>query len=177
MLTSLGKKAETAEEHAVIERINFASFLTKPIKQSHLFNVLNEVFVGKLIRVAEKKETVFDATLGQKNPLRVLLAEDNLVNQKVALKIFEKLGYRVDVVSNGLEVIQSVARQQYDVIFMDVQMPEMDGLETTQEIIKKWHQDRPRIIAMTAEAMKGDKEKCIKAGMDDYILITKWFSD
>lgn len=100
--------------------------------------------------------------------LRILLAEDNVVNQKVALLILKKLGYNADVVANGFEVIEAVQRQTYDLILMDVQMPEMDGLEAT-----KWiHQnltEKPYIIAMTANAMSGDREKCLEAGMTDYI--------
>ncbi|MEW6736824.1 MAG: response regulator, partial [Acidobacteriota bacterium] len=102
--------------------------------------------------------------------LRILLAEDNLVNQKVALRILEKMGYRADVAANGLEVLAALHRQQYDVVLMDVHMPEMDGLAASRHINEQWHRDeRPTIIAMTANAMQGDREECLAAGMDDYI--------
>jgi CheY-like chemotaxis protein/HPt (histidine-containing phosphotransfer) domain-containing protein len=98
------------------------------------------------------------------------LAEDNLVNQKVAARILERMGYRVEMAANGLEVLEALKRQTYDVVFMDVHMPEMDGLEATRLICHEWAPaERPRIIAMTASAMQGDREKCLEAGMDDYI--------
>jgi CheY-like chemotaxis protein len=101
-------------------------------------------------------------------PLRILLAEDNLINQKVALLMLKRLGHRADVATNGLEVLQALERQFYDLILMDVQMPEMDGLEATRAIRQRWH-DRPKIIAVTAHALKGDREMCLEAGMDEYI--------
>ena len=102
--------------------------------------------------------------------LQILLAEDNVVNQKVALLMLEELGYRADLAGNGLEVLEALHRQPYDVIFMDVQMPEMDGLTAAEHICLQWNpQSRPYIIAMTANAMQGDKERCLRAGMDDYI--------
>ena len=110
-----------------------------------------------------------DAELGKRHPLRILLAEDNQVNQKLALRILEQMGYRADVASNGLEAVESIERQIYDVILMDVQMPEMDGLDATREI-RNWQLlHNPHIIAMTANAMEGDRELCLAAGMDDYI--------
>ena len=105
-----------------------------------------------------------------KHPLRILLAEDNVVNQKLALRILQQMGYRADLASNGIEAIESVQRQTYDVVLMDVQMPEMDGLEASRKINARWRaQDRPRIIAMTANAMQGDRDMCLAAGMDDYL--------
>jgi PAS domain S-box-containing protein len=103
-------------------------------------------------------------------PLRILLAEDNVVNQKVALHLLQRLGYRADVAGNGLEVLEALRRQAYDVILMDVQMPEMDGLITTQQIRQEWQPRlRPYIIAMTANAMQGDRQTCLDVGMDDYL--------
>jgi PAS domain S-box-containing protein len=102
--------------------------------------------------------------------LRILVAEDNVVNQKVALHLLQQLGHRADVVGNGLEVLEALRRQPYDVVLMDVQMPEMDGLEATQRICNEWADGcRPRIIAMTANAMQGDQQLCLEAGMDDYL--------
>lgn len=108
--------------------------------------------------------------MAQRLPLRILLAEDNAVNQKVALAMLGRMGYRADVAGNGLEAIEALRRQGYDVVLMDVQMPEMGGLEAARQICEEWPQGkRPRLIAMTAGAMEGDREKCLEAGMDDYI--------
>jgi CheY-like chemotaxis protein len=100
----------------------------------------------------------------------VLLAEDNVVNQKVALHLLQRMGYRADVAGNGLEVLEILRRQTYDLVLMDMQMPEMDGLAATQQICQAWSAtERPHIVAMTANAMQGDREVCLRAGMDDYI--------
>ena len=101
-------------------------------------------------------------------PLRILLAEDNLINQKVALLMLKRLGQRADVASNGLEVMEAMERQSYDLVLMDIQMPEMDGLEATRAIRQRWH-DRPKIVAVTAHVLDGDREMCLEAGMDEYI--------
>ncbi len=112
----------------------------------------------------------FDAGMGQRLPLRILLAEDNAINQQVALSFLERLGYRADVAANGLEVLRSLRRQPYDVVLMDVHMPEMDGLEATRRIRQEFAAEaQPRIIAMTADAMREDREACLAAGMEDYI--------
>ncbi|HEY9794473.1 MAG TPA: response regulator, partial [Leptolyngbyaceae cyanobacterium] len=168
MLTSIGKP-ETSEARV---NANFAAFLNKPIKQSQLYDVLLGVLMGQPIKVRPtcSISPAIDANLGERLPLRILLAEDNVVNQKVALHLLQRMGYRADVVGNGLEVLEALSRQSYDVVFMDVQMPEMDGLATTSRICQEWSRiERPRIIAMTANAMQGDREMCLEAGMDDYI--------
>ena len=102
--------------------------------------------------------------------LRILLAEDNAVNQIVTKKMLNKLGYRADVAASGIEALKAMERKRYDVVFMDVQMPEMDGLEASREIRRRWPEGGPRIIAVTASALKGDQEMCLAAGMDDYIV-------
>jgi CheY-like chemotaxis protein len=108
--------------------------------------------------------------MAENAPLRILLAEDNMINQKVALKVLERFGYRADVAGNGLEAIDAIGRQHYDVVLMDVQMPEMDGLEATREICRRWDaQHRPLIVAMTANATPEDRNRCREAGMDDYL--------
>ena len=110
-----------------------------------------------------------DKDLATRHPLRILLAEDNAVNQKLALRLLQQMGYRADLASNGLEAVESVHRQTYDVVLMDVQMPEMDGLEASRRIIDDSNGARPWIIAMTANAMQGDREECLAAGMDNYL--------
>lgn len=120
-------------------------------------------------RVVKAEPVTSDETMIKKDlkDLNILLAEDNPVNQRVALLMLKKLGYKADAVANGLEVLQALEHQHYDLIFMDVQMPEMDGLEAAKRISQL--RDRPRIIAITAYALKGDMDKCLNAGMDDYI--------
>jgi CheY-like chemotaxis protein len=113
---------------------------------------------------------LLDPEMAQRHPLRILLAEDNVVNQKLALRLLDRMGYRADLAANGLEVIDALERQVYDVVLMDIQMPEMDGLEATRQIITRWAGiSRPAIIAMTAGAMEGDREAALAAGMDHYI--------
>jgi CheY-like chemotaxis protein len=109
-----------------------------------------------------------DLKSGQSPTLRILLAEDNLVNQKITLQMLRKIGHEADVAANGLEVLQALERQPYDIILMDVQMPEMDGLEAAKKVRERWH-DEPKIIAITAYALEGDRERCLNVGMDDYI--------
>ncbi|HUF38020.1 MAG TPA: response regulator [Anaerolineales bacterium] len=163
----------------------FAAYLEKPLKPSGLFDVLMRVFsVLEPGRSARRPESSsFDPEMGLKHPLRILLAEDNAVNQKVAVRLLERLGYRADVASNGLEAIESLERQSYDVVLMDVQMPELDGLEATRRIRAQdpkgpkdlglqdlWGLDyQPHIIAMTANATEEDRRTALEAGMDDYV--------
>ena len=168
--------------------IDIAACLNKPIKQSQLYNVLINILGGEPLEVHVQSQTYLHSRnprtlrsgqdiplLAEKLPLRILLAEDHLVNQKVALQILQRMGYRADVAGNGFEVLEALRRQPYDVILMDMQMPEMDGLEASRQIQKLYGNSqkssitRPRIIAVTANAMESDRNECINAGMDDYI--------
>ena len=151
----------------------FAAVLLKPIKASQLYNAVVGIFAEEeqpRDRRAGVDKSRFDAEMGQRLPLRILLVEDNAINQKLALHLLERMGYRADVAGNGLEAIEAVQRQPYDVVLMDVQMPEMDGLEATRCIRRELDEsEQPRIVAMTASAMQEDKDACQSAGMDDYV--------
>lgn len=167
MVSSLGQR-EAGGEGA-----GFAAFLLKPIKPSQLYNALVGILASGTAAEAAKPAAAasqFDEEMGRRHPLRILLAEDNAVNQKLALRLLDRLGYRADVAANGVEAIRAIERQPYDLIFMDVQMPEMDGLEATRAICARWPAGgRPRIVAMTANALAEDREACLAAGMDDYL--------
>ena len=145
--------------------------LTKPIRQSQLYSVLDRILTGRTSSVASQANPNFtDAATVKHLPLRILLAEDNRVNQKVGLHLLKRMGYQADVANNGLEVLEALHRQPYDLILMDVQMPEMDGLSATRQIQgTTWQFPIPRIVAMTANAMQDDREACLAAGMDDFI--------
>jgi PAS domain S-box-containing protein len=148
----------------------FSSIMTKPVKPSVLYNSLMKALVDPKRPSKQLVQKHFDSNMGRRHPLRILLAEDNAVNQKVALRILERLGYRADIAGNGIEALEALQRQTYDVIFMDIQMPEMDGVEATMIIQEDWPPEkRPRIVAMTAHALKGDREKYLACGMEDYI--------
>jgi signal transduction histidine kinase/CheY-like chemotaxis protein len=167
ILTSMVQRHEAAQK---IE-VDIAAFLNKPIKPSQLYDAVKKIFNGET--AGDRQQTVqplIDRKMAQRLPLRILLAEDNLVNQKVALLILNMMGYHADLAANGFEVLEALERQNYDVVLMDVQMPEMDGLETSRQICRKYsNKPRPRLIAMTSNAMWGDKEKCLAAGMDYYL--------
>ncbi|HET9589493.1 MAG TPA: GAF domain-containing protein, partial [Anaerolineales bacterium] len=164
LLTSLGRREIGAED------LEFAAYLTKPLKPSALYDALAVLFARNVISSKpDAARPILDAEIGKQHPLRILLAEDNAVNQKLALRILEQMGYRADIASNGLEAVESIKRQAYDVILMDVQMPDMDGLDATRNIRRLTNATQPHIIAMTANAMQGDREMCLAAGMDDYI--------
>jgi CheY-like chemotaxis protein/HPt (histidine-containing phosphotransfer) domain-containing protein len=153
--------------------------LSKPVKPDVFQRTVTESLAG--MKVAPAKTTGdgqrLDTSLAARFPLRVLLTDDNLINQKVASRLLQQLGYRADIAKNGLEAIQALERQAYDLVFMDVQMPVLDGLEATRQIRQKQGEPAPHahfkrrigIVAMTANAMQGDRDKCIAAGMDDYI--------
>ena len=165
LLTSLGSR------EGVRGRVEFAASLTKPIKPSQLYdtlmNVLGATPAG--VHAAASREGPVER-LAERVPLRILVAEDNVVNQRLALLVLQKLGYRAEVTANGLEALQALEREPYDVVLMDVQMPTMDGLEATRRIHQRWPEGRrPHVIAATASAMQEEREACLAAGMDDYL--------
>jgi CheY-like chemotaxis protein/HPt (histidine-containing phosphotransfer) domain-containing protein len=177
LLTSMGQRGDgDAVQQAGIE-----VYLTKPVRQSDLYDAIATVMGAPPRRRAESIPLVTHRTLREMQTghrVHLLLAEDNPVNQKVASRMLERLGYRVDVAQNGIEALEALARNRYAAVLMDVQMPEMDGIEATAEIRRREReaasagQDEDRtvpIIAMTANAMQGDREKVLAAGMNDYL--------
>jgi CheY-like chemotaxis protein/HPt (histidine-containing phosphotransfer) domain-containing protein len=163
LLTSLGRLPQVQSSG------EFAVQLAKPVKASQLYNALVKA-LAEHVQQPEAGEPVPEVGKPATSSLRILLAEDNAVNQKVALRLIDQLGYRADVASNGLEALEALERQPYDVVLMDVQMPELDGLDASRRICERWPADvRPRIIAMTANAMPEDRDACFAAGMDDYV--------
>jgi PAS domain S-box-containing protein len=173
MLTSLGNQLDTED----MKKAGIEACVLKPVKQSRLFSRIAEVMAGHQPLARKKTQT---ATLSLKSPItpppnlsrkpvRILLAEDNIINQKVALGLLNNIGYKADVANNGLEVLAALEVRPYDLILMDCQMPELDGYETTHRIRANPDSGSMRIIAMTANAMRGESEKCLDAGMDDYL--------
>jgi PAS domain S-box-containing protein len=164
LLTSLGRREEEAREAL------FAAYLTKPIRPSQLYDVLLGV-LGEPARagLVEEQKPLASERAASALPLRILVVEDNPVNRRLALLLLEKMGYRADVATNGVEALQALENRAYDVVLMDVQMPEMDGLEATRKIHERLASARPRIIAATATALQDERERCLAAGMDDYL--------
>jgi CheY-like chemotaxis protein len=148
----------------------FPSVLTKPVKQALLHkHIISQLRQQGTMHIEETSTTKkLETDFSEKFPLRILIAEDNAVNMKLAERVLGKLGYKPETAINGHEVLKLTKQKYYDVILMDIQMPEMDGLEATKKI-RQHNQDQPVIIAMTANAMQGDREICLQAGMDDYI--------
>ena len=147
------------------------AFLTKPVKPSALHDTLVTVLAGSRaqtpLRMPERPSA--DPDLGRRHPLRVLLAEDNAVNRKLALRLLSNMGYSAEVAGDGLQAIAALENSDFDVVLMDVQMPELDGLEATRRIRARWPERPVHIVAMTANAMAGDRDLCIAAGMNDYV--------
>jgi CheY-like chemotaxis protein len=147
--------------------------LTKPVKPS----ALHDALVTVLAKTGDSGSTggraperpALDPGLATRHPLSILLAEDNAVNQKLALRLLRNMGYQADLAVDGLEAIAALERNPYDVVLMDVQMPELDGLEATRRIRAQWPDRRLHIVAMTANAMAGDRDACLAAGMNDYV--------
>ena len=148
-----------------------AASLVKPVKPSALLDALVNVLAGTAATsgTREPERTTVDGELASRHPLRILLAEDNVVNQKLALRLLERMGYSATVASDGREAIAELEAASYDVVFMDVQMAELDGLEATRRIRARWPDRSLRIVAMTANAMAEDRDACLAAGMDDYV--------
>jgi PAS domain S-box-containing protein len=169
LATSLGRRLSDEE----MQECGLAACLFKPLKQARLFHCLATLVADKgLQSVVEADRSPKAALPPDRRHLRILVAEDNGVNQKVALQQLRKIGYTADVVASGLEVVESLERIPYDLVLMDCQMPEMDGYEATRCIRQREQEDRLprlRIVAMTANAMQGDREKCLAAGMDDFV--------
>jgi CheY-like chemotaxis protein len=170
MLTSLGNRGDAK----VMQEVGFSAYLIKPVKSSQLRACLGMVVSNHGLQSAGQGiplVTRHSVAEQRKLNIKILLAEDNPINQKVVLRTLEKMGYRAEAVIDGKEVLSALEKIDYDLILMDVQMPEMNGFETTQGIRQKEKNTgrHVHIIAMTAHAMKGDRERCLEAGMDDYI--------
>ena len=172
MMTSLGRRGDAAR----LKEIGFAAYLSKPICQSELFDTLVTVMSGQARQIEKPLVTKHAIRELRRTSMRILLAEDNITNQNVALGILKKLGLSADAVANGIEAIKALEQIPYDLVLMDVQMPEMDGMEATRQIREQEQtRDNPKstpqipIIAMTAHAMSGDREKCLEVGMNDYV--------
>lgn len=166
LLSSIGDEHRRQYEHL------FSAILTKPVKQKVLLNAITAEFRkhGKTVMAVEAGDQKLSDAFAKQFPLKILIAEDNMVNQTIAIRTLKKLGYDPGLAENGLRVLEMIdQKHHYDIILMDVQMPEMDGLETTRIIRASRQQHQSVIIAMTANAMTGDKEMCLQAGMDDYI--------
>ncbi|MCA9537766.1 MAG: response regulator [Myxococcales bacterium] len=154
---------------------HLAGTLIKPLKPARLYNALLGLLTGRqsdrrrLTSTRPAGDSEYDANMGQRHPLRILVAEDNPVNQRLAIVMLSRLGYRADVVASGSEAVNALEAQPYDVVLMDVQMPEMDGVEATRVIRQSSSLPQPRIIALTANALAGDREQYLAAGMDDYL--------
>lgn len=165
MLTSVGFNTESTELNNL-----FSYYVNKPIKHSQLAEILLKIIAPKKIAAIINSPAELKLTEVSKNyPFQILVAEDNLINQKLIRNVFDLLGYKTDIAANGLEALDALKRKNYTLIFMDIQMPEMNGYEATGIIVERRKEDRPIIIAMTANAMQGDRDKCIEAGMDDYM--------
>ncbi len=164
--------ASTRESLGAVANL-MAAIIPKPVRRRQLHRALYQVFNGVSTKKTAASSKVFDSDFAKRTPLRILLAEDNPVNQKVAIRMLERLGYRLDAVGNGLEVLDALRRQNYDIVLMDVQMPEMNGLDATRRIISLMgsnpRTDRPWITALTAGAMKENRDECLAAGVDDFL--------
>ncbi len=169
LLSSIGRTVSGRQDE--IDAVGFANVLQKPIKPSPLLNALLTIFAATPIKAdtSASRQTKLDSEMAERVPLRILLADDHVTNQKLGRMLLARLGYRADVASNGVEVLEALRVQAYDVVLMDIEMPEMDGMEATRKIHEEWGSNAPRIVAMTANAMRGDRDKYLSLGMDQYI--------
>jgi len=173
LLTPLGVRADASAS----ARLAFASCVTKPVKPAQLSAALEQALLSPPKKVAAPVPTVTAPLVSDRLPLRILLVDDNDINQKVAARILHQIGYRPDLAENGCKALEALDQKIYDLVFMDVMMPEMGGLEATQSIRARQKDSgthpnyggRIIIVAMTAHAMQSDREKCLAAGMDDYL--------
>ncbi|MEM0980325.1 MAG: response regulator, partial [Cyanobacteria bacterium P01_H01_bin.58] len=149
---------------------HLAACLNKPVKHRQLFNVLTDIVDSERVSITPSRDSgdLFDPTLSDRHPLKILIAEDNVINQKLVTHLLGRMGYRIEIVSNGLEVLEALERQTYDLVLLDIQMPEMDGITASQHI-RQTYSPCPYLVAVTANAMAGDRERYLAAGMDDYI--------
>lgn len=162
LLTSLGQRTQDKKNL-------FEDFLTKPVKPAYLHAVLHEILASNHFLQQERCKPEPAPFASMNHPVRILLAEDNRINQQVGLRMLEKLGFQGDLAVNGVEVLETLAFQPYDIVLMDIQMPEMDGIVTTRQIHERFGKERPYIIALTANALAGHREIYLEAGMDDYL--------
>jgi two-component system sensor histidine kinase/response regulator len=162
--------ADQPDGIARCDQVGIASYLMKPVKQSELSDTIAAA-LGAIAREDEGLGTITAKPVSRMGPLKVLLAEDSLVNRKLAVAMLEKYGHKVVATNNGREALGALESQDFDLILMDVQMPEMDGLEATRTIRAQERQTGKHIpiVAITAHALKGDRERCLEAGMDGYV--------
>ncbi len=161
LLSSIGNESKRDGAHL------FSAMLTKPVKQQQMFKVIESALREEPAAATQRKNVLSD-DFASEYPFSLLVAEDNLMNQKLIMRVLNKLGYQPDIANDGREVLDMMAEKAYNLILMDVQMPQLDGLETTR-IIRNTYGAKPLILAMTANAMTEDKENCLRAGMDNYI--------
>lgn len=172
LLSSIGRVIDRRDDD--LAQAEFADILSKPIRPSALLDSLNGIFSTSVQKVSNpnrqrSSSETFDHALGEKMPLRLLVVDDNATNQKLASMVLKRLGYECDLASNGLEAVEAAKNHEYDVILMDIEMPEMDGIEATSAIRDMKGNTSPFVVAMTANAMRGDRDRYLALGLDDYV--------
>ena len=168
VLVCTARRLRTAE----VEALGVTGFISKPFRPAAVLEAIVRALTGAHQEKRAPVASPFDRSLAERLPLHLLVADDNAVSQKVALMMLRRLGYAADAAASGVEVLQALEAKAYDIVFLDVQMPEMDGYEAARRVRARWagnEAGRPRMVAMTGNAMQGDREQCLEAGMDDYI--------